>query len=227
MSHRSTLTVVMVLLTLCVGIIGAADMVQARPTLYWGVSGEAVREVQVRLSQWGYYDGPISGVYGPQTQQAVLWFQRRNGLTADGVVGPQTYAAMGLTPGTGGTAGGTGVARSDELGLLTRIVSAEARGEPYVGQVAVAAVVLNRVQSSSFPNSVSSVIYQPLAFESIMNGTVWRTPAADAERAVRDAMNGWDPTYGSLYFWNPYKQVNPWVWSRTIVTQIGQHVFAR
>lgn len=121
-----------------------------------------------------------------------------------------------------------GISRSDEINLLARLVAAEAGDEPYVGQVAVAAVVLNRVEHPSFPNTLAGVIYQPLAFESVSSGWIWRAPGfATARRAAIDALNGWDPTYGSLYFWNPAKPVNPWVWTRQIVTQIGRHVFAR
>lgn len=119
-----------------------------------------------------------------------------------------------------------GVVRQDEVDLLARLVAAEAEGEPYSGQVAVAAVILNRVQSPEFPNSISGVAYQPLAFESVMNGLIWRrTPSGDAHNAARDALNGWDPTYGSTFFWNPSKPVTPWIWTRTIVVHIGNHVF--
>lgn len=119
-----------------------------------------------------------------------------------------------------------GVARADEVDLLARLVAAEAEGEPYAGQVAVAAVILNRVQSPEFPNSISGVAYQPLAFESVMNGLIWRrTPSNEAYNAARDALNGWDPTYGSTFFWNPSKPVSPWIWTRTIIVNIGNHVF--
>lgn len=122
---------------------------------------------------------------------------------------------------------GVGVARSDEVELLARVIAAEAQGEPYTGQVAVGAVILNRVRHPQFPNTLAGVVYQPLAFESVMNGLIWRrTPDATAYQAARDALNGWDPTYGALFFWNPAKPVNPWVWSRSIITQIGNHVFA-
>lgn len=121
-----------------------------------------------------------------------------------------------------------GVTRADELDLLARLVAAEAEGEPYAGQVAVAAVILNRVDSPQFPNSISGVAYQPLAFESVMNGLIWRRqPSAEAYNAARDALNGWDPTYGSLFFWNPSKAVSPWIWTRTIIVRIGNHVFGR
>lgn len=122
---------------------------------------------------------------------------------------------------------GVGVARADEVDLLARVIAAEAETEPYVGQVAVGAVILNRVRSPEFPNTLAGVIYQPLAFESVSNGLIWRrTPRPEARRAAWDALNGWDPTYGALYFWNPYKPVSPWVWTRRIITQIGNHVFA-
>lgn len=121
-----------------------------------------------------------------------------------------------------------GVTRADELDLLARLVAAEAEGEPYAGQVAVAAVILNRVDSPQFPNSISGVAYQPLAFESVMNGLIWRRqPTAEAYNAARDALNGWDPSYGSLFFWNPSKPVSPWIWTRTIIVRIGNHVFGR
>lgn len=121
-----------------------------------------------------------------------------------------------------------GVTRAEDVELLARLIAAEAQGEPYVGQVAVGAVVLNRVKSPGFPNTLSGVIYQPRAFESVSNGLIWRrTPTEEAYRAARDALNGWDPTYGALFFWNPNKPVSPWVWTRQIIVRIGNHVFAR
>lgn len=203
-------------------------MAEQRPTLYWGSRGQAVREVQNRLAQWDYYHGSVDGIFGAQTAQAVRLFQQRNNLAVDGIVGPETYAALGLSVRSPQpTERTTGVLRDDELDLLARVITGEARGESYVGQVAVAAVVLNRVRSSSFPSSVSGVVYQPLAFEAVSDGQIWMQPTSTAFRAARDALNGWDPTYGSLYYWNPYKPVNPWVWTRSIITQIGRHVFAR
>lgn len=128
----------------------------------------------------------------------------------------------------GQAAGSAGVTRAEDVDLLARVIAAEAQGEPYVGQVAVGAVILNRVKSPQFPNSLSGVIYQPHAFESVSNGLIWRrTPSAEAYRAAQDALNGWDPTYGALFFWNPNKPVSPWIWSRQIIVRIGNHVFAR
>lgn len=115
----------------------------------------------------------------------------------------------------------------DEVDLLSRLVMGEATGEPFTGQVGVAAVVINRTQSPLFPGTVPGVIYEPDAFESVSNGLIWsRSPATEEVRAAELALNGWDPTYGALFFWNPYKPVSPWIWTRQIITQIGSHVFA-
>lgn len=122
---------------------------------------------------------------------------------------------------------GPAVAVGDELNLLARLIAAEAGDEPYEGQVAVGAVVLNRVRSPLFPDTISGVIYEPWAFESVYNGLIWQVADLDYPfRAAADALNGWDPTYGALFFWNPYKPVSGWIWSRPIITQIGDHVFA-
>lgn len=209
----------------------AAPVLEAqRPTLYWGSTGQQVRVLQWRLQEWGYYRGTIDGVFGNSTSQAVKNFQARNGLPVDGIVGPATWSALGLgwraqaqPTATRVAAGG----RSDDLTLLARLIEAEGQGEPYEGMVSIAAVVLNRVESPKFPNSVSGVIFQPHAFESVTNGLIWRrSPSALAWQAARDALNGWDPTYGSLFFWNPSKPVSGWIWSRPVVRQVGAHVFA-
>ncbi|MFO7318195.1 MAG: spore cortex-lytic enzyme [Limnochordia bacterium] len=207
---------------------------QSVPVLRWGSTGQAVSTLQWRLQQWGYYHGRIDGVYGAETYRAVVNFQRKNGVwPADGVVGEKTWRALGLYHAVAGTAapavpaGTSAAARSDELELLARVVAAEAQGEPFEGQVAVAAVILNRVRDPRFPNTLSGVIYQPHAFESVTNGLIWRrTPTDEAYRAARAALNGWDPTYGAIFFWNPSKPVSPWIWTRQIVARIGNHVFA-
>lgn len=211
---------------------------QSVPRLAYGSQGEQVRLLQWRLQQWGYYSGPIDGVFGSSTQRAVRLFQQRNGLRVDGIVGQETWAALGLLRQV--TGGATQAAqpaqagpsaagnRNETLELLARVIAAEAEGEPYVGQVAVGAVILNRVRHPDFPNTIAGVIYQPHAFESVTNGLIWRrTPSAEARRAAQDALNGWDPTYGALFFWNPYKPVSAWIWSRPIIVQHGNHVFAR
>ncbi len=200
----------------------------AQPTISWGSRGSGVRTLQWRLYQWGYYNGSIDGVFGSSTYNAVVDFQRKNRIRVDGVVGPQTWRALGYEGAGGRTqqVAARGVSRGNDLQLIARLIHAEARAEPFEGKVAVAAVLLNRVQSPSFPNSISGVIYQPLAFESVANGQFNLPPTNDEVRAARSALNGWDPTHGALFFWNPSKPVSSWIWSRRIVRRIGAHVFA-
>ncbi|MFZ5814055.1 MAG: spore cortex-lytic enzyme [Bacillota bacterium] len=197
-------------------------------TLRWGSRGNDVCQVQRKLKAWGYYRGAIDCIYGRQMYAAVTWFQRRNGLRVDGVVGPQTYGALGIA-GRGPAGGGrTGVAsRAGDRDLLARVISAEAKGEPYEGQVAVGAVILNRVRDPRFPNTLAGVVYQTHAFESVSNGSIYQPPTASSVRAARDALNGWDPSGGAVFFWNPSKPVSKWIWSRPIIKQIANHVFAK
>lgn len=226
---RTGLAILVLLLALLPLVQGRTEAQTQRALLYEGMRGEDVRWVQERLRWWGYYKGPVDGIFGRRTTAAVLYFQRKNGLRVDGVVGPETWAALGRPlpqRAAGAVASRQGVREAD-LDLLARLVTAEARGEPYEGQVAVAAVALNRVRDPRFPNTLQEVIYQPLAFESVANGEVYRPATATARKAARDALNGWDPTRGALFFWNPAKAVSQWVWSRTIVKQIGNHVFAK
>ena len=206
--------------------------VQAAVVLDIGSRGATVREVQNKLIQWGYVSGTADGIYGARTKEAVKKFQRNNKLTADGRVGPATAAKMGVTLTSSGsssssTAASTSFASitSSDHRLLSKLVYAEARGEPYKGKVAVAAVVLNRVRSSQFPNTLSGVIYQKAAFSCVSNGSINNTPNADSIRAARDAMNGWDPTGGCLYFFNPSGTNDKWIRTRTIKTVIGNHHF--
>ena len=189
----------------------------------WGDKGDQVTLIQQKLKQYGYFSGTVDGVFGKQTYDAVVWFQRRNGLKVDGVVGESTAAALGVT-----LAGSVSAAsyNESETYLLGRLVHGEARGEPYVGKVAVAAVVLNRVKSSSFPNTISGVIYQAGAFDAVADGQINLTPDEDSLRAARDALNGWDPTGGCLYYYNPATATNGWIWSRTVQLSIGKHNFA-
>lgn len=229
MRHKKTMLIITVILVLLISF-GAARVLQAQPpTVNWGSTGQHVINLQTKLKQWGYYKGVVDGKYGAGTAEAVKSFQRKNGLTADGVVGPATWRALGL----GGVSRpatyrpSRGVSARDDVTLLARAITAEAGAEPYTGQVAVGAVILNRVESPQFPNTLSGVIYQPLAFESVSNGIINRPPHESAIRAAQDAINGWDPTGGSLFFWNPAKPVSKWIWSRPIVTRIGGHVFAK
>ena len=191
-----------------------------------GSSGTNVTKVQKKLIQFGYLDGEADGRYGEKTRDAVKWFQRRNGLTVDGRVGPATAAALGVTLTSSASSSGSSTVSADQY-LLARLVYAEARGESYKGKVAVAAVVLNRVRSSSFPNTISGVIYQSNAFESVSNGSINKTPDSDCLRAAREAMNGWDPTGGCLYFYNAAQvSTGSWIKTRTVKTVIGNHSFA-
>lgn len=189
----------------------------------WGDKGEQVTKIQQKLKQYGYFSGSTDGVFGKQTYDAVVWFQRKNGLKVDGVVGQSTADALGVT--LAGSVAAAGYNESESY-LLGRLVHGEARGEPYVGKVAVAAVVLNRVKSPSFPNTISGVIYQAGAFDAVSDGQINLTPDADSLRAARDALNGWDPTGGCLYYYNPVTATNGWIWSRTVQLSIGKHNFA-
>lgn len=190
----------------------------------YGSRGEEVRLIQTKLKRWGYYSGNIDGIFGSQTLSAVKWFQSKNGLTVDGIVGPKTLAAMGITS-TSNNTGGT--ASNADLNLLAHLVYAEARGESYTGQVAVAAVVLNRVKNSSFPNTVAGVIYQKGAFSVVSDGQINLTPNQTAISAARDALNGWDPSYGAIYYFNPNTATNGWIWSRPVTVTIGNHRFCK
>ena len=188
------------------------------------LTSSQTKTVQTKLKQWGYYTGAVDGIYGTKTKEAVKYFQRKNGLTVDGIVGKKTAAAMGINLSTSTTS--TSSQSSSDLNLLAKIVYAEARGEPYSGQVAIAAVVLNRVKSASFPNTISGVIYQPYAFTAVNDGQINLTPNSTAYKAAQDALNGWDPTYGCLFYYNPKTATSSWIWSRKTVVTIGNHVFA-
>ncbi len=206
---------------------------QAATVLKRGSKGELVTQAQKKLKQWGYYDGSVDGIFGSGTKKAVERFQKRNGLVVDGMIGSATSKAMGLNLGGGGStntstnAGGSSSNSNSNLYLLARVVYGEARGEPYKGQVAVAAIVLNRVESSEFPNTISGVVYQSGAFSIVSDGQINLTPDETSLKAARDAMNGWDPTNGCLYYFNPSKTKNKWMHSRPKVITIGQHVFTR
>jgi N-acetylmuramoyl-L-alanine amidase len=190
-----------------------------------GSTGATVTEIQTRLKNWGYYSGPVDGIFGSKTEEAVKYFQRKNGLSVDGQVGNLTLAALGITP-SNSSSGSSGYSnQSGDLNLLARLISAEARGEPYEGQVAVGAVVLNRVKHPSFPNTLSEVIYQPWAFTCINDGQFDQPVAESAYRAAQDALNGWDPSYGAIYYFNPDTATSAWIWSRPLIVQIGKHRF--
>ena len=190
-----------------------------------GDRGSAVTTIQTKLKNWGYYTGSVDGIFGSKTLAAVKYFQRKNGLVVDGIVGTKTAAAMGisLSSSSGGT--GSGTTSNSNLYLLACCIYGEARGESYTGKVAIAAVVLNRVKSSSFPNTISGVIYQPGAFTAVSDGQINLGTNDECIRAAQDALNGWDPTYGCIYYYNPQTATNQWIRSRPIVVTIGKHVF--
>ena len=176
------------------------------------------KQVQQKLKELGYYNGAVDGIFGSQTVRAIKNFQRDYGLIVDGIVGTRTLKALGL--------GGGGSYSSSDIYLLAKCIHAEARGEPYVGQVAVAAVILNRVKDPNFPNTISGVIYQPWAFTAVNDGQINLEPNQSAYNAATDAMNGWDPTYGCIYYYNPQTATSKWIFSRQTVITIGKHVFA-
>ena len=204
-------------------LVGVLVLSASASVLAWGSRGSQVSLVQPKLKKYGYYDGAVDGVFGKETYNAVVWFQEKNGLKADGAVGPSTAAALGITL-TGTVSAST--YQESEVRILARLVSGEARGEPYVGQVAVAAVVLNRVKSPAFPNTISGVIFQTGAFDAVWDGQFDMEPTENSIRAARDALNGWDPTGGCLYYYNPSTATNSWIWTRQVQLTIGKHAFA-
>ena len=195
-------------------------------TLKQGNRGQEVKTMQRKLKNWGYYTGSIDGIFGAQTRKAVILFQKKNGLTPDGIVGKKTLAALGMSSSSSGSSSSGSSLSSADLELLARLIYGEARGESYVGQVAVGAVVMNRIKSASFPNTLSGVVYQRHAFTAVSDGQINLTPNETARKAARDAMNGWDPSYGALYYYNPKVATSSWIFTRKTITTIGNHVFA-
>ena len=219
MSHRRRLAWSLALLfAVNIAVISLAQQAQAA-TYRQGSTGEQVRIIQTKLKNWGYYDGAVDGIFGSGTAEAVRYFQRKNGLTADGIVGPATLKALGMSTGGGGSG------QESTVELLARVISAEARGEPYSGQVAVGAVILNRVEHPSFPNTVPGVVYQPGAFTCMVDGQIDQPVADSAYRAARDALNGADPSGGAIYYFNPSTATSAWIWSRPLIKVIGSHRF--
>jgi len=225
----------------------------SKAIIKYGASGQDVYELQGRLKFLGYYDGAIDGQFGDATLESVKWFQWKFGMTADGVVGGKTKVmlweatkswkpggetapskAPAKQPATGGGNKSNNLTSSNHMGLsendlkiMANAVYGESRGEPYEGQVAVAAVILNRVKSPNFPNTVSGVIFQPGAFTAVADGQIWLEPNDTARRAVRDALNGWDPSGGCEYYFNPETATSKWIWTRPQVKTIGRHIFCR
>ncbi|WP_302497325.1 spore cortex-lytic enzyme [uncultured Flavonifractor sp.] len=217
MNRRRRIAALALVFAVNISLIAFVQQVQAA-TYRQGSSGEQVRVIQTKLKNWGYYDGAVDGVFGSQTTQAVKYFQRKNGLTADGIVGPATLKALGMS-------GGGSPTQDASVDLLARVISAEARGEPYSGQVAVGAVILNRVEHPSFPNTIAGVVYQPGAFTCMVDGQFNEPVAESAVRAARDALNGVDPSGGAIYYFNPATATSSWIWSRPLILRIGNHRF--
>ena len=192
----------------------------------YGSRGDEVRQIQTKLKRWGYYNGNVDGIFGSQTLEAVKYFQRKNGLTVDGIAGPATLKAMGIYNSSNSSSSSSS-SNSSNVNLLARLIYGEARGEPYTGQVAVGAVVMNRVKSSSFPNTISGVIYQSGAFDAVRDGQINLSPNSTAIKAAQDAINGWDPSYGAVYYFNPSTATNKWIWSRPMTVTIGRHRFCK
>lgn len=204
-----------------IAIIGSTDA--SAVTYRQGSSGATVTKIQQKLSNWGYLKGSVDGIFGSETTAAVKSFQQKNKLTVDGIVGTATLKALGIST---TSSSGSGTSRDEDLYLLARIISAEARGEPYEGQVAVGAVVLNRVRHPSFPNTMAGVIYQKNAFTAIYDGQFDQPISDSAWRAAQDALNGWDPSGGAIYYYNPVKSTSQWIFTRQVITSIGDHLFA-
>lgn len=220
--HRNKIFFLLMALVIAFSFITYEDASPLSVLSKLGSRGQEVRNIQSRLKEWGYYKGSIDGVYGQQTKNAVIKFQKKNGLKADGIAGNATLSAIGLP-----TSGGGSSSSSSNVNLLARIINGEARGETYEGQVAVGAVVLNRVEHPSFPNSIAGVIYQPQAFTAVDDGQINASVTASCIRAAKDALNGWDPTGGAIYYYNPRTATNRWIRSRPVITTIGKHVFCK
>ena len=227
--NKKKLIIIILLLFIGVLIALVINLFQSRSieTLSkYGSRGDEVKQIQTKLKNWGYYNGSIDGIYGSKTVEAVKYFQRKNGLTADGIAGQKTLSAMGINN-SSGSSSSSSASNDSNLNLLSRLIYGEARGEPYTGQVAVGAVVLNRVKSSSFPNTIAGVIYQNGAFDVVSDGQINLVQNSTAKKAAQDALNGWDPSYGAIYYFNPNTATNKWIWSRPVTVTIGKHRFCK
>ncbi len=220
---KKAIALLSIVLVLCFALIPTMNVYALSK---YGSRGSEVREIQTRLKKWGYYKGNVDGIYGNQTVDAVKYFQRKNGLKVDGIAGKQTLSKMGIfSSSSSSSSSSAGGLSSSELNLLAKVISAEARGEPYTGQVAVGAVILNRVKSPSFPDTLSGVVYQPGAFTCMTDGQINQAVTDSAKKAARDAANGWDASGGALYYYNPKKTSNKWMRSLPVIKVIGSHYF--
>lgn len=231
LNHRIIVFGFVLGLTIIVAIVGFSKSSEVEALSKYGSRGSEVKQIQEKLKRWGYYKGSVDGIYGSQTLAAVKSFQKKNGLTVDGIAGDKTLKAMGIMNSSGNSSSSSSSSssnsNSNNVNLIAKAIYGEARGEPYVGQVAVGAVIMNRVKSSSFPNTISGVIYQSGAFDAVSDGQINMTPDSTAKKAAQDAINGWDPSYGAIYYFNPSTATNKWIWSRPMTVTIGKHRFCK
>lgn len=224
MKKKRKSTALIAIIVLLIGMITLSAFVSPDPpatetlSRLWS-TGNEVTAIQQKLKERGLYTGNVDGIYGPNTQSAVIKFQKQQGLNADGIAGPATLKRLGITIGS------TPSATTANVNLLARIISAEGRGESYTGQVAIGAVILNRIEHPSFPDTLSGVIYQPGAFTAVTDGQFNQPVASSCYDAARDALNGWDPSGGAIYYYNPSKTSNQWIRSRPVIKRIGNHLF--
>ncbi len=221
MGHKRRLWAMLALVLVVLLTLNTAQAATYRQ----GSSGAQVRTIQDKLKRWGYYSGEVDGIFGSRTRAAVVRFQQKNGLAVDGVVGPNTLRALGMSVSGGGSAGAGASAAEHDVALLARVISAEARGEPYAGQVAVGAVILNRIEHPSFPSTLAGVVYQPGAFTCMVDGQIDQPVAESARRAAQEALGGSDPSGGAIYYFNPSTATSSWIWSRPLIKVIGKHRF--
>ncbi len=235
MKHRRlSIILTSVIMIVAVGFAGFVHSITPRAievsTYTWGSKGETVRKIQQKLKQWGYMEESADGTYGYKTWDAVKKFQRKNNLKADGVAGTKTLEKLGIQATKAAAEqgqGGAAKAGNKDVRLLAAAIHGEGRGEIYLGQVAIGAVVMNRTRHPSFPNTIAGVVYQPGAFDAVKDGQINLEPGESSLKAARDAMNGWDPTDGAIYYWNPVTAKSKWIWSVPISKKIGKHVFGK
>ena len=225
-NHRISVFLFILFLVIVLVVLGLSKYNEVEALSKYGSRGNEVSQIQEKLKRWGYYNGSIDGIYGSKTLSAVKAFQRKNGLTVDGIAGQKTVSAMGINSSSSSSNAGNNT-NSNDVNLLARVIYGEARGEPYTGQVAVGAVIMNRVKHNSFPNTLASVIYQSGAFDAVADGQVNLSPDSTAKKAAQDALNGWDPSYGAIYYFNPNTATNKWIWSRPHTVTIGSHRFCK
>lgn len=218
--HR-LFTAIISILIIGVAIFNSGSF-KSEPVLSkYGSRSDEVRQIQTKLKELGYFNSNVDGIFGAKTQSAVKAFQKSKGLTADGIAGPKTLKALGI----GSSSGTTTINNNNDINLLARVISAEARGEVYEGQVAVGAVILNRIEHPSFPDTIAGVVYQKGAFTCMTDGQINEPVADSAYRAARDALNGLDPSGGAIYYFNPETATSKWIWSRPAIKTIGKHIF--